>query len=176
MSFYEVTVGAKTYRVELTRAAPSEAAQNPLESSWRIRLNGREMVAACLRINSDSLSLLLNGESFDIYPKRAGDKLILHFRGKVYECSVRDPRSLRSGRRVGAMDAGPQEIKASMPGKVVRILAKAGEPVEARQGILVIEAMKMQNEVRAPKAGLLKKISAREGANVNAGDVLATIE
>jgi biotin carboxyl carrier protein len=63
-----------------------------------------------------------------------------------------------------------------MPGKVVRVLARAGEVIQAGQGILVIEAMKMQNEVRAPKAGTLKSIVAQQGANVNAGEVLATIE
>lgn len=176
MSVYEVSVGAKTYKVELIRTVEAESAHNPAESRWRIRLDDREITADCLAIANESLSLLINGESLDVRLERTGEKLVVRLRGKAYECSVRDPRSLRGGKRAGAMGTGPQEIKASMPGKVVRVLANAGDRVEAGQGIVVLEAMKMQNEVRAPKAGLLNKISAREGLNVNAGDVLATIE
>ena len=67
-------------------------------------------------------------------------------------------------------------MTASMPGKVVRVLAKAGDVIVPGQGILVIEAMKMQNEVRSSKAGVLKQLTVREGASVNAGEVLAFIE
>ena len=63
-----------------------------------------------------------------------------------------------------------------MPGKVVRVLTKAGERVQPGTGIVVIEAMKMQNEVRSPKDGMVKELLAREGMNVNAGDVLAVLE
>ncbi|PYV61479.1 MAG: hypothetical protein DMG97_43015 [Acidobacteria bacterium] len=67
-------------------------------------------------------------------------------------------------------------LTASMPGKVVRVLAKEGDALNAGMGIVVVEAMKMQNEVRSPKEGTLKKMLAREGMNVNVGDVLAVLE
>ena len=63
-----------------------------------------------------------------------------------------------------------------MPGKVVRLLAEEGSEVEAGQGVLVVEAMKMQNEIRSPKKGVVRKVVVRAGANVNAGDVLAVVE
>jgi biotin carboxyl carrier protein len=63
-----------------------------------------------------------------------------------------------------------------MPGKVVRVLIEKGAQVEADQGILVVEAMKMQNELRSPKDGIVKALNVSEGATVNAGDVLAIIE
>ena len=63
-----------------------------------------------------------------------------------------------------------------MPGKVVRVLLNAGDEVAARQGVLVVEAMKMQNEVQSPKAGKISEIKVSEGQTVNAGDVLAVIE
>ena len=63
-----------------------------------------------------------------------------------------------------------------MPGKVVRVLATAGAEVEAGEGILVVEAMKMQNELKSPKKGRLQKVTVSEGAAVNAGDVLAVVE
>jgi pyruvate carboxylase subunit B len=72
--------------------------------------------------------------------------------------------------------AGEQKITASMPGRVVRVLARPGEAIRIGQGIVVIEAMKMQNVVRSPKDGALKKLLVAEGANVNAGEVLAVIE
>ncbi len=63
-----------------------------------------------------------------------------------------------------------------MPGKVMRILAREGDEISAGQGIIVVEAMKMQNEIRSSKAGILKKLLAREGLNVTAGEVLAIVE
>jgi biotin carboxyl carrier protein len=63
-----------------------------------------------------------------------------------------------------------------MPGKVVRVLVSEGDAVEAGQGLLVVEAMKMQNEIRSPKSGKVEKLLAKEGLAVNAGDVLAWVE
>ena len=63
-----------------------------------------------------------------------------------------------------------------MPGKIVRVLAKQGDDVEAGAGVLVVEAMKMQNEIKSPKKGTIQKMLATEGAAVNAGDVLAIVE
>jgi biotin carboxyl carrier protein len=96
--------------------------------------------------------------------------------GTGYEVTVRDPRSLRSRRAMSSSGEGPQRLVASMPGKVMRILAREGDQVSPGQGILVIEAMKMQNEIRSSKTGTLKKLLAREGSNVSAGEVLAIVE
>ena len=72
--------------------------------------------------------------------------------------------------------AGPKKLVSPMPGKVLRVLAAQGSTVEAGAGVLVIEAMKMQNEIKSPKQGIIKKLFASEGAAVNAGDVLAIVE
>ncbi len=89
---------------------------------------------------------------------------------------VTDPRVWR-GRRHGALEVeGRQQVTAPMPGKVVRVLVSEGDAVEAGQGLLVVEAMKMQNEIRSPKNGKVEKLLAREGLAVNAGDVLAWVE
>ena len=93
-----------------------------------------------------------------------------------FAVEIRDPRSLRA-RKGGAQDEqGPRKIVAPMPGRVVRLLVAEQEEVEAGQGIIVIEAMKMQNEIKSPKKGVVKKIMAAAGAAVNAGDVLAIVE
>ena len=71
---------------------------------------------------------------------------------------------------------GPKKLVAPMPGKVVRILVTQGAEIEAGAGVLVVEAMKMQNEVKSPKKGTVQKILVNEGAAVNAGDILAIVE
>ncbi len=71
---------------------------------------------------------------------------------------------------------GVIEVRAPMPGKIVKVLVAEGTEVNANQGILVMEAMKMQNEIKSPKKGVLKKLTAAEGVAVNSGDVLATVE
>lgn len=96
--------------------------------------------------------------------------------GHIYLAEVRDPRSLRARRRAADSAGGPRKVTAPMPGKIVRILLAEGDRVEAGQGIVVIEAMKMQNEMRSPKAGIVKKIAVAEGAAVNPGETLAVVE
>ncbi len=100
----------------------------------------------------------------------------IHIGGERIPYRVDDPRSLKS-RRARAVGAdGPKPIKASMPGRVVRVLAQQGEDVGAHQGIVVIEAMKMQNEMKSPKAGRVTELRVSAGDTVSAGDVLAVIE
>ncbi len=79
---------------------------------------------------------------------------------------------LNSGRSAN----GPAKVTAPMPGKIIRLLAAEGDPVEAGQGIVVVEAMKMQNEMKAPRSGVLKSLRAAAGSTVNAGELLALIE
>jgi len=92
-----------------------------------------------------------------------------------YAVEVRDPRSLRGRVRAGD-EHGPKKIVAPMPGKVVRLLVREGAEVEPGAGVAVVEAMKMQNEIKSPKKGTIQKILVSEGAAVNAGDVLAIVE
>jgi biotin carboxyl carrier protein len=87
-----------------------------------------------------------------------------------------DPKRLRSGQSSAVHHTGAAEIVSPMPGKIVRILVAEGANVAAGAGIIVVEAMKMQNEMKAPKAGVVVSINAAEGATVSAGDVLAVIE
>jgi biotin carboxyl carrier protein len=93
-----------------------------------------------------------------------------------YVTELRDPRSLRSRKGAPVDDKGPRKLLAPMPGKVVRVLLGEEQEVDAGQSILVVEAMKMQNEIKSPKKGTVQKIVAVEGSNVNAGDVLAIVK
>lgn len=182
MIFYQVNVGGRGYRIQMEPASVSSGRTNDQpsanlagEAHWKVLLDGREIPVSCVPLGPDALSLIVNGESFDVRREQVGGGRIF-LRGRVYECSVQDPRSLRSRKRAGLAEAGERKIAASMPGKVIRLLAREGDKLTAEQGILVIEAMKMQNEVRSLKDGQLKKLLVREGANVVAGEVLAIIE
>jgi biotin carboxyl carrier protein len=104
------------------------------------------------------------------------DGFTVHLRGYSYPIRIIDPRRLRSSEAAGRQDHGSAEIVAPMPGKVVRVLVTEGEAVIAGSGILVVEAMKMQNELKTPKTGRVVSIRADPGATVNAGDVLAVVE
>jgi len=99
----------------------------------------------------------------------------VNLRGHSYTVTIIDPKRLRSGQSLGHHH-GSAEIVASMPGKVVRVLVGIGAEVEAGAGIVVVEAMKMQNEMKAPRAGVVVSLGVVPGATVNAGDVLAVVE
>jgi biotin carboxyl carrier protein len=101
---------------------------------------------------------------------------VVHVGTRSYQIQLVDPRRLSVTQNSGAHHHGSAEIIASMPGKVVRVLVEVGASVEAGTGIVVVEAMKMQNEMKAPRAGTVVALNAEPGATVNAGDVLAIVE
>ena len=142
-----------------------------------ILLDGNPVEADAIQISPQTLSVLLNGQSFEIHVAPTSDgKLKLQTGSHEFIAAVQDPRAWR-GRKQGTLEAeGRQQITAPMPGKVIRLLVNAGEKIEAAQGLLVIEAMKMQNEIRSPKSGKVERLIVKEGQNVSAGEVLAWVE
>jgi biotin carboxyl carrier protein len=169
---YSVTIAEKTYRVELTRSA----------SGWQCKLDGREFPVDVAPLGGGLLSLLVNGRSYEVRQdistaSNGGDSEVGVVIGRErFSAVVRDPRSLRARHGRDSGTQGPKKIKAPMPGKVVRILAPAGTEVESGQPVLVIEAMKMQNELKAPKKGRVSKLNVAEGAAVESGQTLAEVE
>ena len=117
----------------------------------------------------------MDGRSYEARIEQSDGCVIVFIDGHRFEVEIRDPRrwSRQSGRQ-GV--EGRLNVVAPMPGKIVRLLVAEGDTVEAGQGLLVVEAMKMQNEMKAPKAGRVVSLTAREGATVAASDVLAAIE
>ena len=91
------------------------------------------------------------------------------------DITIIDPKRLRGSQTSGAHHTGAAQIVSPMPGKIVRVLVEVGAEVEAGAGVVVVEAMKMQNEMKSPKSGVVVSINAETGATVNAGDVLAVI-
>lgn len=96
--------------------------------------------------------------------------------GRRFDVALVDPRRLRGVAGGGAQASGRAAVSSSMPGKVVRVLVELGDEVAAGDALVVVEAMKMQNELKSPKAGAVVELHAREGATVNAGEVLAVVE
>jgi biotin carboxyl carrier protein len=158
--------GKETRTVELRREG----------SSWRAVIDGNPHEADAVEVAPHTLSILLEGKSFElrVTPLADGSLRIQSAQAELV-AQVLDPREWRG--RHGALEVqGPQQVVAPMPGKIVRILVQVGETVEAGQGLVVVEAMKMQNEIRSPKSGKVEKIVAKEGETVNPGDVLVWVD
>jgi biotin carboxyl carrier protein len=162
---YDVNIDGSNFRLELDRA----------DGRWQCRLNGREVEVDAVLVRPNVLSLRVGNVAYEIKAEYIENGLQVWVGGTSFAAEVRDPRSLRSRARARE-DHGPRKIVASMPGKVVRLLVRAGESIEAGAGVVVVEAMKMQNEIKSPKKGKVERILVSAGAAVNAGDVLAIID
>ena len=162
---YDVTIDGKSYRLDLIRA----------DARWSCRLDGRTLEVDAVLARPDVLSLRIGSLAYEVKSERVANDLHLWVGSTRFAVEVRDPRSLRGRTRAGD-NQGPRKVVAPMPGKVVRLLVSEGDEVESGRGVAVVEAMKMQNEIKSPKRGTVQKIVVSEGAAVNAGDVLAIVE
>jgi len=117
-------------------------------------------------------SILIHGRSYQATVLAPGT---VQVNNRIFSVELFDPRELRARSSAGASH-GRQNIVAPMPGKVVRVLVAAGDTVEAGQGLIVVEAMKMQNEMRSPKSGIVVEVKTTAGATVTAGEILIVIE
>ncbi len=164
---YDVVVDGKTHQVELTRG----------DQLWLCKVDGQEIDVDAALTARDILSVLVGGKAYEIKRERSlQGELHMVIGSARYAVDVQDPRSLRTRRAVAGLEAGPQKLKAPMPGKIVRIMVSEKEQVRTGQGLIVMEAMKMQNEMKSPKDGKVQKILTAEGSTVNAGDTLAIVE
>ena len=107
---------------------------------------------------------------------KAHETFDVNLHGRNYAVTIVDPKRLRSGQGAHGHPHGLAEITAPMPGKVVRVLIETGDKVEKGAGLVVVEAMKMQNEMKSPRVGVVVSINVKPGDTVNAGDVLAVVE
>lgn len=120
-------------------------------------------------------SVLLDGRSFEVRIVPSSDALEAWTASERHIISISDSRDRPAGGRK-ARASGPVELRAQMPGKVINLLVELGAAVEAGQGLIVVEAMKMQNEMKSPKNGVVSKIHATEGSTVSAGESLLVVE
>jgi biotin carboxyl carrier protein len=143
---------------------------------YRFRLGDQpERLAQLIEVEPGIYSVLLDGRSYEAHAETGTGCAWITIRGHRFRVSVTDPRRWCS-KRAGAHGGEREEIVAPMPGKIVRLLVELGQAVEAGQGVVVMEAMKMQNEMKAHRAGRVATIPVRAGETVGAGAILATIE
>ena len=154
-------------RVRVVEYAPGSA---------EVLVDGVAVAVEARELRPGVLSLIVEGRAWRVVLEEDATGPAVLIGGERLAYRVDDPRSLKARRAHGGGSDGPRPIKASMPGRVVRVLAVKGEAVAAHQGVVVIEAMKMQNELKSPKDGVVAEMRVKPGNTVAAGDVLAVVE
>lgn len=153
---------------------PVEIVPGDAPGRWQIQIDGTPIDADACLLRPGVLSLLIGGIAHRIVLDADLNEPVLHLGAQRIAWQADDPRSFRRRRRHGAAE-GPMTLKASMPGRVVRVLVERGAHVAAQQSVVVIEAMKMQNELKSPKEGLVTELRVAPGDTVASGQVLAVI-
>ena len=172
-----------TFEIEINDRSRTVTVERRADGRFRVIVDGRPHEVDAVRAGEFGLSLLLDGDagtSREIQIAPAGDgrsgQLLVGIDGRTVGATVNARRTRRASAHGGADTHGEQAVVAPMPGRVVRVLVAAGDTVAARQGVVVVEAMKMENELRSPKAGRVKDVAVTPGTSVEAGRVLMVIE
>jgi acetyl/propionyl-CoA carboxylase alpha subunit len=169
---FEIEVNGRTRTIAVERAA---------HGRYHVVVDGRPHEVDAARVGNFGLSMLLDREAglsreVQVAPGGGRGEWLVTIDGRIATGSVNRGRTSRGAADSGTSAAGEQTVAAPMPGRVVRVLVKPGDDVAARQGVVVIEAMKMENELRSPKAGRVKDVHVTPGTSVEAGRVLVVIE
>lgn len=162
---YEVIVGENKYMIEVNQEG-------------QVMLNGQEVQVDFSRVGETGLCLLLvNHESFEGLVEQRNEVWHVLFRGDLYEVQVADERAQLMRARAGMLvpDSGELAIKAPMPGMVVAVPVQVGQEVEKGQNIVILESMKMENELKSPRAGKVDRIHVKKGDSVEQGQALVVI-
>ena len=162
----KVTIDGEDALLELQQGAPAT-----YQLTGVLSASGEASVA---EVGPGTFSVLLGRKSLTVHVVSNGEEREVWVAGRRYSISVADPRD-RSGRQKRQTSAGPLEVHAQMPGKVVKLLVAQGTVVEAGQGLVVVEAMKMQNEMKSPRDGTVTRIYVAEGTAVGAGAKLMVV-
>lgn len=141
----------------------------------RWEIDGKNLEADAVEVSPGIYSVLIDGKSVEVRIERVGTQLRVVANGQEYLAAIDNPRELRKNRAGAAQIEGRQEVVAPMAGKVIRTLVKSGDEVQSGQGLLIVEAMKMQNEIRSPKAGKVEQLKVVEGQTVNPGDIVVVV-
>jgi biotin carboxyl carrier protein len=169
----DIEVGGKTHHVKVERVA----------GSYRVAVDDRVYSVDSAHVDARTLSLIVHGPTAASYEvgladRPTPDEWEVYLRAGVVYTRLDGARGVRRSLGVDpfAASSGVHQILAPMPGRIVRVLVAPGDEVAARQGLVVVEAMKMENELRAPRAARVKEVHASEGTSVEAGRVLVVLE
>lgn len=157
-------VGERVLEVEVDRE----------DGRYRVDVDGESLLVDALPLEANFYSILTEGRSYEVSVETRDDAYLV--RHGAAEQLVRFADPSRAGREAAFGADGPQKLVSQMPGKVVRVLVEPGDEVEAEQGLLVVEAMKMENEIAAPRAGKVASVDVEPGQAVEAGALLVVIE
>ena len=144
------------------------------DGRYEVTIDGATRTVDARATGPHTLSLLLDGAQHEVHLTAKADVWTVLSNGLAHHVTLLDERARRAGR--SKQGPGDKEIRAIMPGKVVALLAEVGHHVEQGQGVLVIEAMKMENEIKAPRTGTVQEIRVKPGQAVEAGELLAVID
>jgi biotin carboxyl carrier protein len=162
------TLGERNYTVEIDEIG---------KSVYRVSVDGNEFLVDGKKTGHTNFSLIVDNRSFEIEVDHKGDEYRVLVDGRNYRVNLVDERRVRnSGALVGGGFQGRQAVSVPMPGKVIAILVAEGDTVEKGQGLVIVEAMKMENEVRSPIAGEVKEIKVKQGDTVEGGATLLIVE
>jgi biotin carboxyl carrier protein len=172
---FDVEVAARARTVRVTRPG----------GRCQVEVDARRHLVDAVRLASGGWSLLVGpaeaghggGRSYEVgVVERAAGELTVYVNGRAIPATVGGLLRRRRGAPAGEAGRGPQTVAAPMPGRVVKVFVKAGDTVAARQGLVVVEAMKMENELRASRAGTVREVRVAEGAPVEANAVLVVLD
>jgi biotin carboxyl carrier protein len=161
-------LGDQSYTVEIEETG---------KSVYRVSVDGNEFIVDGKKTGRTNYSLIVDNRSFEIEVDNTDDIYRVLVDGRTYHINLVDERRTRVGGTQSALQLqGRQRVSVPMPGKVIAVLVAEGDSVEKGQGLAIVEAMKMENEVHSPIAGVVKEIRVKPGDTVEGGAVLVIVE
>jgi len=164
---YVVELAQQTHRIDVHAAG---------DSLFTIDIDGVARTVDSRRIGQTTYSLLMDGRSVVAEVSIEGDQFTVTIAGEVFRMRLVDERKRQVTLGQPEEEHGRREIRASMPGKVVEVLVRVGDTIVRDQGVVIVEAMKMENELKSPAAGEVKEILVKSGQTVEANQVLVVVE
>jgi biotin carboxyl carrier protein len=165
-STFEILIEGKRETIEIHRS----------ENRTQVFFRGQLTEVDVVEISANSFSLIISGRSYHAVVAGVDGTFQVLIDGVPFEIPLLDPKKLRHFTSGLVDTTGPVPVVAAMPGKVVKLLVTQGDLVKEGQGVAVIEAMKMQNELKAPKSGKVEKVNISENQTVNAGESLMVLQ
>ncbi|HYJ15717.1 MAG TPA: biotin/lipoyl-containing protein [Candidatus Limnocylindria bacterium] len=161
-------LGDQTFTVDIEETAPSV---------YRVSVDGNEFIVDGKKTGRTNYSLIVDNRSFEIEVDNTDDDYRVLVDGRNYHVNLVDERRVRVGGAQGGLELqGRQKVVVPMPGKILAVLVSDGDQVEKGQGLVIVEAMKMENEVHSPIAGEVKEIKVKPGDTVESGALLLIVE
>lgn len=165
---YKAMLGDQTYTISVHELD---------EHQYKIVIDDEEHIIDGRRLTGHMYSLIVENKSFTVDVAEKDDEYTVAYEGKSFQVGVLDERKARRGGAGASLGgAGEKDVCSMMPGKVVELLVQAGDAVEKDQGVIIIEAMKMENEIRAPVSGTVKTVHVEAGQAVESGELLIELE